>query len=74
MEKVVKALSHQDRVFGRVISGGSQMSLSHEMGKTLAIAIRNGFFEKKTIEGIRVHQQLYLPFTLFNVLRETSSN
>ena len=50
------------------------MSLSHEMGKTLAIAIRNGFFEKKTIEGIRVHQQLYLPFTLFNVLRETSSN
>ena len=74
MENFVKALSHQDRILGRILSGGSQVSLAHQVGKTLVSAIENGFFEKKEVNGIKVARQLCIPFTLFSVFKETLPN
>ena len=74
MENFTKALSHHDRVVGRVISGGSRVSRTHQVGKTLVNAIENGFFEKKEIEGIRVARPLAIPFTLFNAFKEMLLN
>ncbi|MEO0330825.1 MAG: hypothetical protein AAF223_03930 [Bacteroidota bacterium] len=70
MKKIIKVLSRQERVHGRVISGGSQNSINHEDGKALADEIRSGFFEKKGL----VHAQLFLPYTVFNRLRQVQPN
>ena len=74
MKCSVKALSHQQRVLGRVISGGSQASLQHEIGRALAYAIENGFFESRSVEGIRIARLLGLPFTFLNTFKESSLN
>ncbi len=74
MEKIVKMLSHQDRIVGRVFSGGSQVSQSNEVGKVLVHEIKNGFFEKKLINDALVSCPLHLPFTLFHTFRKTSVN
>ena len=74
MKSSVKLLSNEGRILGRIISGGSQASPKHQLGRSLASAIANGFFEKKTVEGIQVARSLSLSFTLFNILRETPSN
>ena len=74
MKKIVKVLSHKDRILGRIISGGSQISLKHEIGKALVNEIKNGFFEKKTVNNTVVARQLHLPFTLFHTFRKTQLN
>ena len=74
MENFVKVLSHQDRVSGRVISGGSQISPTHQVSKALIGAIENGFFEKKEVEGVKVVRQLHISFTLFNAFKEAFLN
>ena len=74
MEKIVKALSHEDRILGRIVSGGSQVSPGNELGRALVYEIENGFFEKKLINNALVVRQLHLPFTLFHTFRNTSAN
>lgn len=74
MKKVIRILSHEDRITGRVISGGSEVSLNREVEKVLIHEIKNGFFEKKIFNNTVVARQLYLPFTLFNAFRTTPLN
>jgi hypothetical protein len=74
MEKIVKALSHEDRVLGRIVSGGSQVSSQNEMGKILIHEISQGFFERKRINNTLMACQLHLPFTVFHTFRNTSAN
>lgn len=74
MQNIVKTLSHEDRILGRVISGGSQLSLKNELGQALVHEIENGFFEKKLINNALVACQLHLPFTLFHTFRNTFAN
>ena len=74
MEDFTKVLSHQDRVLGRVISGGIQVSSALPTGKTLIRAIENGFFEKKEIEGTKVAQLLRISFAQFNTFKKTLPN
>ncbi|MGB3780722.1 MAG: hypothetical protein WA960_20325 [Tunicatimonas sp.] len=74
MEKIVKALSHEDRILGRIVSGGSQVSSQNEVGQILIQEISKGFFERKCTNNARFACQLYLPFTLFHTFRNTSAN
>ncbi len=74
MEKIIKMLSHQDRILGRVFSGGSQVSPKNEVGQVLVHEIKNGFFEKKLIDNALVSCPLHLPFTLFHTFRNTPFN
>lgn len=75
MRKIIKVLSHQDRIYGRIISGGSQISKDEE-GMMLAEEIEKGFFEKKSvnISNYAVTCPLYIPFNLFNAFRSTPLN
>lgn len=74
MEKIVKMLSHEDRILGRVFSGGSQVSPNNEAGQVLVHEIKNGFFEKKLINDALVSCQLHLPFNVFHAFRKTPFN
>ncbi|MEQ9440028.1 MAG: hypothetical protein RIG62_13315 [Cyclobacteriaceae bacterium] len=73
MRNIVKALSHKDRVFGRIISGGSVVSKDQE-GKILMEEIQNGFFEKETARPCLLTPKLYLPYNLFNSFRNIPLN
>ena len=74
MKDITKVLSHQDRVFGRIISGGCQVSPKHKTGIALVNEIERGFFEKKVINGTAVARPLHLPFTIFSTFRATPPN
>lgn len=73
MRKIVKVLSHQDRVSGRILSGGSVVSRNRE-GEILVQEIENGFFEKRRCNNFSSSPYLYLPHDLFNSFRVTCPN
>lgn len=73
MRKIVKALSHKDLVFSRIISGGS-MVLQDREGNILVEDIKNGFFKKETINPYLLTPKLYLPYYLLNAFRNTDLN
>lgn len=73
MTRVVKLLSHYDRVSGREIAGGSQIAPNHWVGKILVSEIQRGFFEKKAAHDTQAGQ-LFLSFALFHTFRQTSPN
>ena len=74
MKKIARLLSHEDRISGRVLSGGCCLSLNSEIGKSLTHEIKHGFFEKRVLNDMLVARQLYLPFTLFHTFRKTPLN
>ena len=74
MKKIAKLLSHEDRISGRVLSGGCRLSLNSEIGRSLTHEIERGFFEKKIFDNVLIARQLYLPFTLFHTFRKTPLN
>ncbi len=73
MRKIVKALSREERVHGRVISGGSQIYENNE-GKVLIDEIKYGFFEKKNVAGASNIGQLYLSYEAFAKFRKILLN
>ena len=74
MHKIVKVLSHKDRVSGRIISGGSIISKG-QAGDILIREIEQGFFEKREeSHGCSSSPSLYLPYDVFHNLRATHSN
>ncbi|MGB3589997.1 MAG: hypothetical protein WBA23_25845 [Tunicatimonas sp.] len=73
MKKIVKALSRQERVHGRVISGGSQIYENNE-GKVLIDEIKYGFFERKSTTGASSFGQLYLSYEAFSKFRKIPLN
>lgn len=73
MRKIVKALSRQERVHGRVISGGSQI-YDNDDGQVLIDEIKYGFFEKKDVTDAPNTGQLYLSYDAFAKLRKMLLN
>ncbi|WKN45169.1 hypothetical protein [Tunicatimonas pelagia] len=73
MKKIVKALSRQERVHGRVISGGSQIYENDE-GQVLIDEIKYGFFEKKNGASAPSTGQLHLSYDAFAKLRKILLN
>lgn len=73
MRKIVKVLSHRDRVSGRILSGGSQVAKNKD-GDILVKGIESGFFEKRMIKNNTVVPCLFIPQDLLYAITATNCN